>query len=200
VNDTTSAEDTPSEGTPMQRALALREQYFVPMARYAYTLGADRHQAEAIADDAVLKLALTKPGTVKHEAAWLYAVVRYNAFKIRRAPHTRREVTADMTVLAGQLEQTTCSSPELRLEVLDTFRALQTLPAIYRDAVTLAAAGLTDSEIATMLDITTNAAAQRVSRGRKRLAALTDHPRATRAPRAPRSPNILRTIEEGRSE
>jgi DNA-directed RNA polymerase specialized sigma24 family protein len=205
VNDTTSAEDTPSEDTPsedtpMQRALALREQYFVPLAKFAFTRGATRHQAEAIADDAVMDLARTEPGSVREEPGWLYNHARCALIQIYRARRTSREVATDMEIVAGHLEQTTWSSAELRLEVLDTLRALQTLPEIYRDAVALATAGLTDSEIAAVLDITTNTAAQRVSRGRKQLAAATGRSRAKRTSSTQRSPSILRTIEEGRSE
>lgn len=181
------------EGMLNQRALALREQYYLRLARYAVTLGGSEHEARAAADDAVMQLEERERRTdldpVNSAENWLFAVVRNS---ISKALRERGPAAAtDPFKLADQLEQVVWSSPESRFEVMEVMRALQAMPGKYKDAVLLAAQGRSMCDIAEILTISEDAAAQRVSRGRKLLRKLTGHAWPEHA---------LTRTEEGRPE
>ncbi|MEU4673980.1 sigma-70 family RNA polymerase sigma factor [Amycolatopsis sp. NPDC023774] len=139
------------------------------LAKYAVVLGASTHEARAAADDAVISLVLREQRfdlcPLADAERWLFAVVRNTVRKTLRA--RGREVPIDATQLADQLTQPTWSSPEQRVDAMEVLRSLCELDESYRIPVALASQGRSAQDIARILDISTDTAAQRISRGRK---------------------------------
>ena len=134
--------------------------------RYAHRLAGDRHTAEDLVQESLLRAwrsleNLQSAGAAK---AWLYTIVRReNARRFARAsPMLTETATEGITERVPRYDTTT--------EAFVLRRALRALPAQYREPLVLQVLhGYSQQEIAEKLDLTSAAVGTRLFRARQRL-------------------------------
>ena len=150
---------------------SLYEQYADDVLRMAYFYLADRHKAEDVCQDVFVKLYThgksIEPG---REKAWLLRVTVNSCRDLWRGAWLRRVVLG-----APALEIIPAQDDEIekREEKAELMRAVNKLPAAFREAVLLHYyQGLGIAEIAQMLDLPEGTISSRLSRARKKLEVL----------------------------
>ncbi|MFD4642395.1 RNA polymerase sigma factor [Lentzea sp. NPDC058436] len=163
--------DAGGQGVHPEHALTLLKERLPKLAAYAVKMGCSTAEAEDVAIDSIIKLLHRCPDMepIDNERSWLYKVVGNEAKKI---VSKRGRCVSEDDLLLG-IPQWNAAEPHVAYELLETLQALGELPLEQREAVLLAADGLSYEEIATISDVSVSAAKQRVSRGRATLRALT---------------------------
>ena len=154
-----------------ERIERLYEQYADDVLRMAYFYLADRHKAEDVCQDVFVKLYThgheIEPGK---EKAWLLRVTVNCCRDIWRGAWLRRVVLGapSLEVVPAQED-----SVEQREEKAAVMRAVQRLPAVFRETILLHYyQGLGIAEIAQALDLPEGTVSSRLSRARKKLESL----------------------------
>ena len=149
----------------------LYEAYADDVLRMAYFYLADRHKAEDVCQDVFVKLYThgheIEPGK---EKAWLLRVTVNCCRDIWRGAWLRRVVLGapSLEVVPAQED-----SVEQREEKAAVMRAVQRLPAVFRETILLHYyQGLGIAEIAQALDLPEGTVSSRLSRARKKLEGL----------------------------
>lgn len=153
------------------RFASLYEQYADDVLRMAYFYLADRHKAEDVCQDVFVKLYThgqdVEPGK---EKAWLLRVTVNCCRDLWRGAWLRRVVLGAPVLEIIPDED---NAIEKREEKAELMRAVNKLPAAFREAVLLHYyQGLGIAEIAQMLDLPEGTISSRLSRARKKLSAL----------------------------
>jgi DNA-directed RNA polymerase specialized sigma24 family protein len=162
--------DPAAEGR-QQRALELREAYYVELAKYAAWQGCTRAEAQLVANDSLAQLTIRElnPGVepIENPRAWLYGVARHKVLELfrDRRRHLPLSDLPDEHVVDPGLR------PEEYIEWIEVLDAMQKLPYKHRMPLILSAQGDSIAEMARFLDCTTDAAKQRLHRARKELRA-----------------------------
>ena len=159
---------TPQSGAQFER---LYELYADDVLRMAYFYLADRQKAEDVCQDVFVKL-LTHGDAIEpgKEKAWLLRVTVNCCRDLWRGAWLRRVVLGApaLEVIPSQEE-----TVEQREEKAELMRAIQRLPAAFRETILLHYyQGLGISEIAQMLHLPEGTISSRLSRGRKKLEAI----------------------------
>ncbi|MDO5300723.1 MAG: sigma-70 family RNA polymerase sigma factor [Clostridia bacterium] len=149
----------------------LYEQYADDVLRMAYFYLADRHKAEDVCQDVFVKLythgEAIAPG---REKAWLLRVTVNCCRDLWRGAWLKRVVlgSPSLDIMPSQDE-----SIEQREEKAELMRAIQKLPASFRETILLHYyQGMGISEIAQMLNLPEGTISSRLSRARKKLEVL----------------------------
>lgn len=143
--------------------------------RLAFRLLGTRDAAEDVAQEAMLRLWRAAPGWRKGEAkvsTWLYTVTR-NLCTDRQRAFARRATTG-LDEAGDPVDPTPGAEAQMIIGARETAlrEALQTLPDRQREAVVLRhIEGLSNPEIAEIMDITTEAVESLIARGKRGLAA-----------------------------
>ena len=145
--------------------------YADDVLRMAYFYLADRHKAEDVCQDVFVKL-LTRGENIEpgKEKAWLLRVTVNCCRDLWRGAWLKRVVLGApaLEVIPSQEE-----TVEEREEKAELMRAIQRLPAVFRETILLHYyQGLGISEIAQMLHLPEGTISSRLSRGRKKLEAI----------------------------
>ena len=115
--------------------------------------GLDWHAAADVAQTA-FERALPRWSGLNQPKAWLYTVARNEA--LARCAAMRRELPAE--VLPDRADETSAAlTAELREEEREVLRLLESLPPKQREVMRWTLAGLADTEIAAVMEITTDA-------------------------------------------
>jgi RNA polymerase sigma-70 factor (ECF subfamily) len=152
-----------------QAFAVLVERYWNPLYRWLYHLSHDRHTAEDLAQDALLKafaaIASFKPGT--NFRAWLFRIA-YNRFvNLHHVQVRRKQVFPDDLPASGQQPIDEILSRET-MQLLA--RTLGRLPSHFRAAFLLRAEqGLSFREISRIMETTEETARWRVFKARQKL-------------------------------
>ena len=149
----------------------LYAQYADDVLRMAYFYLADRHKAEDVCQDVFVKL-YTHGHTIEpgKEKAWLLRVTVNSCRDLWRGAWLRRVVLGAPTLDIVPAQDETIEQREEKAELM---RAVNKLPAVFREAVLLHYyQGLGISEIAQMLDLPEGTISSRLSRARKKLEVL----------------------------
>ena len=149
----------------------LYAQYADDVLRMAYFYLGDRHKAEDVCQDVFVKL-YTHANSIEpgREKAWLLRVTVNCCRDLWRGAWLRRVVLGApaLEVIPSQEE-----TVEQREEKAELMRAIQRLPAVFRETILLHYyQGLGISEIAQMLHLPEGTISSRLSRGRKKLEAI----------------------------
>ncbi len=164
-----------AEGVP--KAARLLTARLAPLAyRLALRLLQDRADAEDVAQDAMLRLWKAAPGWREDEAkvsTWLYAVTRNLCMDRMRRSKARGGTALDLQAIAEPADPGPAAEARLtetaRQDALQT--ALRALPDRQREAVVLRhLEGLSNPEIAQIMDISTEAVESLTARGKRNLA------------------------------
>lgn len=150
---------------------SLYDQYADDVLRMAYFYLADRHKAEDVCQDVFVKLYThgksIEPG---REKAWLLRVTVNSCRDLWRGAWLRRVV---LGAPALEIIPAQDDAIEKREEKAELMRAVNKLPAAFREAVLLHYfEGLGIAEIAQMLDLPEGTISSRLSRARKKLEVL----------------------------
>ena len=149
----------------------LYAQYADDVLRMAYFYLADRHKAEDVCQDVFVKL-YTHGHTIEpgKEKAWLLRVTVNSCRDLWRGAWLKRVVLGAPTLEIIPAQDETIEQREEKAELM---RAVNKLPAVFREAVLLHYyQGLGISEIAQMLDLPEGTISSRLSRARKKLEVL----------------------------
>lgn len=149
----------------------LYEQYADDVLRMAYFYLADRHKAEDVCQEVFVKL-YTHGHTIEpgREKAWLLRVTVNSCRDLWRGAWLKRVVLGAPTLEIIPAQDETIEQREEKAELM---RAVNKLPAVFREAVLLHYyQGLGISEIAQMLDLPEGTISSRLSRARKKLEVL----------------------------
>ena len=149
----------------------LYAQYADDVLRMAYFYLADRHKAEDVCQDVFVKLythgATIEPGK---EKAWLLRVTVNCCRDLWRGAWLKRVVLGAPTLDIIPAQDETIEQREEKAELM---RAVNRLPAVFRETVLLHYyQGLGIAEIAQMLGLPEGTISSRLSRARKKLEAL----------------------------
>ena len=145
--------------------------YADDVLRMAYFYLADRHKAEDVCQDVFIKL-YTHGHTIApgREKAWLLRVTVNSCRDLWRGAWLKRVVLGAPTLDIIPAQDETLEQREEKAELM---RAVQKLPAVFRETVLLHYyQGLGISEIAQMLDLPEGTISSRLSRARKKLEVL----------------------------
>ena len=132
--------------------------------RFAYWLARDRHRAEDVVQEALLRSwrgfgGLQDPGAVK---SWMYSIVRNEYYRMIGAEGPRTDSLDDD---AGEI-----ADPRATLFGLEMRDAIQALPAALAEPLALQVlGGFSCAEIASMLETTEGAVMTRLTRARQAL-------------------------------
>ena len=164
-----------AEGAPEAARLLTRR--LTPMAlRVAVRLLNDMAEAEDVAQDAMLRLWKAAPGWRADEAkvsTWLYTVTRNLCMDRIRRVKTRGGTAVDIDAIAEPADPGPAADVRLTEAARNTALAdaLADLPERQREAVTLRhLEGLSNPEIAEIMDISTEAVESLTARGKRNLA------------------------------
>lgn len=146
----------------------LVEAYWTRLYRWLYHLTHDRHLAEDLAQDSLLKalanLARFRPGT--NFRAWLFRIAHNNFANQYRGKRDRAALPEDLPARDQGPMELACS----REAMADLAAAVERLPAEFRAALLLRVEeGLSFRQIAGVLDITEETARWRVFKARQKL-------------------------------
>ena len=149
----------------------LYEAYADDVLRMAYFYLADRHKAEDVCQDVFVKLYTRgheiEPG---REKAWLLRVTVNSCRDVWRGAWLRRVVLGAPSLEIIPSQEDTVEQREEKAAVM---RAVQRLPAVFKETVLLHYyQGLGIAEIAKALDLPEGTVSSRLSRARKKLEAL----------------------------
>lgn len=149
----------------------LYEQYADDVLRMAYFYLADRHKAEDVCQDVFVKLythgEAIEPG---REKAWLLRVTVNCCRDLWRGAWLRRVVLGAPSLDIVPAQEDTVEQREEKAELM---RAVQKLPAVFRETILLHYyQGMGIAEIAAMLDLPEGTISSRLSRARKKLEVL----------------------------
>ncbi len=158
-------------------AARLLTRRLTPMAlRLAVRVLGDTGEAEDVAQEAMVRLWKAAPGWRANEAkvsTWLYTVTRNLCMDRMRRQKSRGGAAVDLDAIAEPVDP----APAAEARLTQTARsaalnaALATLPDRQRDAVILRhLEGLTNPEIAQIMDISTEAVESLTARGKRNLA------------------------------
>ena len=159
---------TPDRSAQFER---LYEMYADDVLRMAYFYLADRQKAEDVCQDVFVRL-LTRGDTIEpgKEKAWLLRVTVNCCRDLWRGAWLRRVVLGAPTLEVIPSQEETVEEREEKAELM---RAIQRLPAVFRETILLHYyQGLGISEIAQMLHLPEGTISSRLSRGRKKLEAI----------------------------
>jgi RNA polymerase sigma factor (sigma-70 family) len=164
-----------AEGDPTAaRVLTLR---LTPMAmRLAARVLGDMAEAEDVAQEAMLRLWKAAPGWRADEAkvsTWLYTVTRNLCMDRMRRKKSRGGAAIDLDAIAEPVDPGPAAEVRLTQAARSTALqdALASLPDRQREAVVLRhLEGLTNPEIAQIMDISTEAVESLTARGKRNLA------------------------------
>lgn len=138
------------------------------MLKIAIKLTRDRDRAEDLIQDAMVKALECQhqyqPGT--NLGGWLHVIMRNICYS-----QTRRARIVQFLDAAQAGNVLAADDPPQCIEMLDMRAALAALPLSIRQAVMLAAAGLSQDEIAVMTGVEVGTVKSRISRGRNMLRA-----------------------------
>ena len=149
----------------------LYAQYADDVLRMAYFYLADRYKAEDVCQDVFVKL-YTHGHTIEpgKEKAWLLRVTVNSCRDLWRGAWLKRVVLGAPTLDIIPAQDETIEQREEKAELM---RAVNKLPAVFREAVLLHYyQGLGISEIAQMLDLPEGTISSRLSRARKKMEVL----------------------------
>ena len=149
----------------------LYDQYSNDVLRMAYFYLGDRQRAEDVCQDVFIKL-YTRADTIEpgKEKAWLLRVTVNACRDLWRGAWLKRVVLGAPTLEIIPSQDETIEQREEKEELM---RAVQKLPAAFRETVLLHYyQGLGISEIAQMLDLPEGTISSRLSRARKKLEVL----------------------------
>ncbi len=159
----------PADDMRLQRAFELRKKYYNELALFAVRLGCSKFDAQQVANDSLIDLAMREHGPnsepIKNERAWLYGAVRNRArglFRHHRRYVPVRDFQPETLVEAG-------ITPEKYVELMELLDAIRKLPERHRVPLALVLAEWSYADIADALDSTVDSAKQRVCRARKAL-------------------------------
>ena len=149
----------------------LYAQYADDVLRMAYFYLADRHKAEDVCQDVFVKL-YTHGDTIEpgREKAWLLRVTVNCCRDVWRGAWLRRVVLGAPSLEVVPAQDETVEEREEKAELM---RAVQRLPAVFRETILLHYyQGLGISEIAQALGLPEGTVSSRLSRARKKLEGL----------------------------
>jgi RNA polymerase sigma factor (sigma-70 family) len=148
-------------------AFELRKQYYDELVVHAMHCGCPMDETRHVANDALAELFIRQhdptAAPIEKPRSWLYKVVRHKAIRLGRERSRRRTLTDEM---ASSLVARTLG-PQQHAELMEVFKAIRTLPAGQRMAMTLSIDGYSTAEIAEILCCSPESVRQHISRARK---------------------------------